>query len=126
MPRVYTATGIAINFGGTTIPGGGGTYLRMDGTNNFIGLSSNDEMYIQASDNIFDIIAPGRNIQISSENTGTIHIYAGDSRLLINIGTASTAGLIIRNDQGAGTLMRLNGDTGNLDIKGALGTGVSF
>jgi len=125
MPRAFTETGIVINFGGTSVPAGGGTYITMGGPSNVIQFGTSAETYIEATETDFQIVSPGRNIYLSSEYTGTIHLYAGDSRLKISVGTASSAGLVIVNDQGAGTLMTLDG-SGNLKVKGTLGTGQTF
>jgi len=125
MGRSYTTTGIAFNLGGTAVPAGTTKHLDLRSSTSYIQFGTGASDYIECTPTAFNIVTPGKNMLVSSEYTGTIHIYAGDSRVKISIGTASTAGLVVLNDQGAGTLMTLDG-SGNLKVKGSLGTGQSF
>ena len=117
MGRAYTTTGISVNFGGTATPTVGNLQ-----TNRYIAFGTdviNPTIFFDWNGTSqFQIDAtPVEQTFWLSLNTGTIYLEASGGLIHCKIGTASTLKV---TDQASGTLMVLNGNTGNLQLKGTV------
>lgn len=97
----------------------------MVNTGRTVQFGSSNEAAVYFADSLgrFLIEALSDSIILETNGEKEIKLFADSGTVEITIGTAHM--LRVKNGSG-GTLMELDGSTGNLDIAGALGTGVSF
>lgn len=119
MGQIYTTTGIAINFGGTAIPG-----------NNNTAFGTGGEIYFAAgaggTRGLLSIDALSDNIRLETDN-GNITIFASQDNnsfgtVSITIGT----GAILRINKNINTKIAELDANGNFRVAGTVGTGISF
>ena len=117
MGRVYTATGIGVNFGGTTVPS----------TNLLLLQAGTLESAIYVSGGGLTIESPdlGGTILLENDN-GKIRIYAGEGTVEITMGSSTNTGMVrFLASSAGGTRAELDAN-GNLRIAGTIGTGITF
>jgi len=121
MGRVYAATGIQFNFSGTTTP----TQVT-----EYSGTSGTAQVYWRSFSNRFQIFTDSGSILLEADDHDIMFFTSAET--IINIGSAGIidvtigTGGVLRALSSAGTLMELNGNTGDLRIAGTLGTGIVF
>ncbi|HLG40296.1 MAG TPA: hypothetical protein VI461_11540 [Chitinophagaceae bacterium] len=120
MGKVYTTTGIGINFGGSSIPTANQIVLTdTSGTNEAV-ISMNGSLFTvdnnsDSPSSVIQLDCLAGNIRISAGG-GTVSLYALGTGSMFRFHTASGAN---------GTIAELD-NTGNLRIAGSIGTGITF
>ena len=122
MGRAFTTTGISISTANNNLSSiGSNSFNTIDGGGIKWG-EGDTQIYSQTGTPgtvLFDAL--DKNFRLETDS-GTIHFYT-NREVKITVGTGNL--LKVVKDAG-GTLMTLNGNTGDLKIAGTLGTGVSF